>query len=138
MIASSRLLVYGAVGIATSLGVSDVIVGLTVVAVGTSLPELASSVIAARKGEPDIALGNVLGSNLFNTLAVVGIAGAINPLGIGKEFFYRDILTMTLLTLSLFVFGFGFKRKGRINRVEGCVLLTSYVIYTAVLVKSSL
>lgn len=74
LIASSRILVWGAVEIAQIFGVSDMIIGLTVVAVGTSLPELASSVIAARKGEHDIALGNVLGSNLFNTLAVVGIA----------------------------------------------------------------
>ena len=79
LIASSRLLVWGAVEIAHHFGVSDLIIGLTIVAVGTSLPELASSIIAARKGEHDIALGNVLGSNLFNTLAVVGIAGGIHP-----------------------------------------------------------
>ena len=83
LIISSRLLVWGAVKIAQGLGVSDLIIGLTVVALGTSLPELASSVIAIRKGEPDIALGNILGSNLFNTLAVVGIAGMIHPMNGG-------------------------------------------------------
>ena len=81
LVASSRVLVWGAVALAHSFGVSDLIVGLTVVAIGTSLPELASSLIAARKGEHDIALGNVLGSNLFNTLAVVGIAGVIKSRG---------------------------------------------------------
>ena len=119
LIVSSRILVWGAVQIAVGFGVSDLIIGLTVVAVGTSLPELASSVIATRKGEHDIALGNVVGSNLFNTLAVVGIAGAIHPMPVGPEVLYRDALVMALLTLSLFVIGYGFRRPGRINRIEG-------------------
>ena len=80
LIVSSRLLVWGAVEIARAFGVSDLIIGLTIVAIGTSLPELASAVVATRKGEHDIALGNVLGSNLFNTLVVVGIAGVIHPM----------------------------------------------------------
>lgn len=129
LIISSRVLVYGAVGIATALGVSDIIIGLTIVAVGTSLPELASSIIAARKGEPDIALGNVLGSNLFNTLAVVGVAGIISPLSFDQDVLNRDVLAMTLLTVSIFIFGYGFKGKGRINRFEGGVLLASYIAY---------
>ena len=91
LIVSSRILVWGAVEIAHGFGVSDLIIGLTIVAVGTSLPELASSIIAARKGEHDIALGNILGSNLFNTLAVVGIAGTIHPLAVGPEVFNRDL-----------------------------------------------
>ena len=136
LIVSSRLLVWGAVAIAQQFGVSDLIIGLTVVAVGTSLPELASSLMAVRKGEHDIALGNVLGSNLFNTLAVVGIAGAIEPLAVGAEVLRRDVLVMALLTLSLFVFGYGFRGpgKGRINRCEGAGLLTVYLGYTAYLV----
>ncbi|WP_034730912.1 calcium/sodium antiporter [Bacteriovorax sp. Seq25_V] len=136
LVVSSRLLVYGAVGIAQALGVSDIIVGLTVVAVGTSLPELASSVIAARKGEPDIALGNVLGSNLFNTLAVVGISGSIHPFAIEKEIFYRDIGVMTVLTFSLFIFGSSFKKQGKITRLEGGILLSSYVAYTVYLIST--
>ena len=119
LIASSRILVWGAVEIAHGFGISDLIIGLTIVAVGTSLPELASSVIAARKGEHDIALGNILGSNLFNTLAVVGIAGAIRPMAVEPEIFNRDILVMTALTLLLFVIGYGFRGPGRINRIEG-------------------
>jgi cation:H+ antiporter len=136
LIISSRILVWGAVEIAHGFGVSDLIIGLTVVAVGTSLPELASSVIATRKGEHDIALGNVLGSNLFNTLAVVGIAGAIHPLAVGPELFNRDMLVMAALTLSLFVIGYGFRGPGRINRVEGMVLLACYVGYTTYLVST--
>lgn len=137
LIISSRLLVYGAVGIATIFGVSDMIIGLTVVAVGTSLPELASSVIAARKGESDIALGNVLGSNLFNTLAVVGISGIIAPAVINKEVLYRDIVLMTFLTVSIFIFGITFRTKvPRVNRYEGVVLLTVYAGYTVYLIKT--
>ena len=79
LIVSSRVLVWGAVSIAEALGVSDLIIGLTIVALGTSLPELAASIIAVRKGEHDIAIGNVVGSNMFNLLAVVGIAGVISP-----------------------------------------------------------
>lgn len=136
LIASSRLLVWGAVEIAHGFGVSDLIVGLTIVAIGTSLPELASSLIAIRKGEHDLALGNVLGSNLFNTLAVVGIAGAIHPMSVAAEVFSRDILVMSLLTLSLFVFGYGFKGSGRINRLEGALLLASFTGYTLYLLNS--
>jgi cation:H+ antiporter len=136
LLVSSRILVWGAVKIAHGFGISDLIIGLTIVAVGTSLPELASSIIATRKGEHDIALGNVLGSNLFNTLAVVGIAGVLHPMALGPEVFYRDMLVMAALTLSLFVIGYGFRGPGRIHRIEGAVLLASYVGYTAYLVST--
>lgn len=138
LIASSQLLVWGAVAVAHALGVSDLIIGLTIVAVGTSLPELASSVMAARKGEHDIALGNIVGSNLFNTLAVVGLAGVIQPMSVEPQIFSRDMLVMTALTLSLFVFGYGFRGAGRINRLEGTILLSSYIAYTAYLVTTVL
>jgi cation:H+ antiporter len=135
LIVSSRILVWGAVEIAHGFGVNDLIIGLTIVAVGTSLPELASSIIAARKGEHDIAFGNVLGSNLFNTLAVVGIAGVIHPMKVRPEVFNRDIFVMAALTLSLFVFGYGFRGPGRINRIESIILLSCYVGYTFYLVQ---
>lgn len=134
LIASSRIFVWGAVKMAHLFGISDLIIGLTIVAVGTSLPELASSIAAARKNEHDIALGNILGSNLFNTLAVVGIAGIIKPLNVESAVMHRDIPVMTILTLSLFVFGFNIKRQGRINKIEGAILLLCYVAYTAWLV----
>ena len=138
LIVSSRMLVWGAVSIAQAFGVSDLIIGLTIVAVGTSLPELASSLIAVRKGEHDIALGNVIGSNLFNTLAVVGIAGSIHPLeNLPPEIFSRDIMVMSALTLLLFLLSFGFRgRPGRINRIEGGLLLACFVGYTAYLVST--
>jgi cation:H+ antiporter len=133
LIVSSRFLVWGAVAIAREFGVSDLIIGLTVVAVGTSLPELASSVVAARKGENDIALGNVLGSNLFNTLAVVGLAGVIRPMAVGGEVFSRDIPVMSVLTVSLFLVGYGFRGPGVINRFEGAILLLCFFGYSAYL-----
>ncbi len=138
LIVSSRMLVWGAVDIAQSLGVSDMIIGLTIVAVGTSLPELASSVIAARKGEHDIALGNIIGSNMFNTLAVVGLAGVIHPMAVDAEVFNRDILVMIGLTFLLFIMAYAFnkKRSGSINRVEGGVLMLCYVSYTSYLIIS--
>ena len=135
LIVSSRILVWGAVEIAHGLGISDLIIGLTIVAVGTSLPELTSSIMAARKGEHDIAIGNILGSNLFNTLAVIGIAGAIHPMTVGPEVLFRDILVMAVLTISLFVLGYGFHGPGRINRFEGAALLACYGGYTAYLVS---
>ena len=137
LIISSRILVWGAVEIAEGLGVSDLIIGLTVVAVGTSLPELASSIIAARRGEHDIALGNILGSNLFNTLAVVGVAAAIQPLSVGAEVLNRDMLVMAALTLSLFAIGYGWRQSGgRISRSKGGLLLAAYLAYTAYLINT--
>ena len=140
LILSSRVLVWGAVDIAQAFGVSDLIIGLTIIAIGTSLPELASSLVATRNGDHDIALGNVLGSNLFNTLAVVGIAGAIHPTLVAPEVFNRDLLLMAVLTLALFIIGYGFRGPGtaRINRVEGLVLVTVYTGYMMYLLRSVL
>lgn len=134
LIVSSQILVWGAVNIARELGVSDLIIGLTVIAVGTSLPELASSIVAIRKNEHDIALGNIIGSNLFNTLAVVGIAATIRPLQVEPAILSRDMTVMTVLTVALFLFSYGFRGPGRINRFEGAVLLSCYLGYTAYLV----
>lgn len=135
LIGSSRLLVWGAVGVATEFGVSDLIIGLTIVALGTSLPELAASVIAARKGEHDIAIGNVVGSNMFNILAVIGIATVISPMNqIAPEVLNRDWIVMVALTIALFVMAYGFKGKeGQISRTEGLVLVLCYVAYNSYL-----
>ncbi len=138
LIASSRLLVWGAVSIAQGFGVSDLMIGLTIVAVGTSLPELASSIIAIRKNEHDLALGNVVGSNLFNTLAVVGIAGTINPMSVSTDVLSRDISVMAILTIALFAVGFGFRKPGRINRYEGALLLATYIGYTVYLISGTM
>lgn len=138
LVASSRALVWGAVEIARTLGVSDLLIGLTIVAVGTSLPELASSIAAARKGENDLALGNIIGSNLFNTLAVVGLAATISPMDeIEKAVTYRDMPLMTALTVALIVLGFRRKGEGRLNRIAGAILLTVYVGYLALLIAQA-
>ena len=130
LIASSRLLVWGAVEIAVAFGVSDLIIGLTVVAVGTSLPELASSISALRRKEHDMVLGNVVGSNLFNSLAVVGLAGVITPIEVGREVLVRDWSVMTFMTLMMVLFAFSWRgRPRRINRVEGGVLFALSLIH---------
>lgn len=134
LIVSSRLLVWGSVEVARALGVSDLVIGLTIIAVGTSLPELASSLMAIRKNEHDIALGNVIGSNFFNTLAVVGIAGSVNPLDVERVVLTRDVALMALLTLSLFVLGWRRHGNGRINRFEGFLLVAVYASYIGYLV----
>ena len=136
LIASSRLLVWGAVEIAVAFGVSDLIIGLTVVAVGTSLPELASSISALRRNEHDMVLGNVVGSNLFNSMAVVGLAGVIAPIEAGREVLVRDWSVMTFMTLMMVLFAFSWRgRPRRINRVEGGVLFAIFIAYTGYMVS---
>lgn len=131
LIASARLLVWGAEAIARGYGVSDLLIGLTVVAVGTSLPELASSLAAARKGEFDIALGNVLGSNLFNLLAVVAISGAIQPGGLPPELLSRDVWVLGAMTIALLWLTFAGGNPPRIGRRAGALLLAGYAGYVA-------
>lgn len=137
LVLSSRMLVWGAVQIATMLGVSDLIIGLTVVALGTSLPELAASLVAARKNEPDIAIGNIIGSNMFNLLSVVGIAGLISPIpSMANEILLRDWSVMMAMTVGLFLVAFGFLGEGRINRWEGGLLLVAFIVYNSFLIRS--
>ena len=127
---SSRMLVWGGVHIAETLGVSDLVIGLTIVAVGTSLPELAAAAAAVLKEEYDLVLGNVIGSNLFNTLAVLGLPALIAPGAIPPEVLTRDLPVMCVLTLLLVPALFHrYGRSGRIGRVEGAFLLTAFVGY---------
>ena len=137
LVASSRMLVWGAVEVATFFGVSDTIIGLTVIAIGTSLPELASSLMAVKKGEHDLAIGNVIGSNMFNTLSVVGIAGTIQPMTVGSEFLYRDVMVMFASTIALFIFCIGIKGQGRLNRLEGGAFVLAYAAYTYWLIQAA-
>lgn len=138
LVISSRMLVWGSVNIAHSFGVSDLIIGLTVIAIGTSLPELAASIAAARKGEHDLAVGNVIGSNLFNTLAVVGLAGVIHPMAVPAEVISRDWMVMFALTILLFVIGYPKNTKGQknISRLGGGLLVAIYIGYTLYLIAS--
>ena len=137
LLLGSRLLVSGAVSIATSLGVSELIIGLTIVAVGTSLPELAASVASALRGEAEIAIGNVIGSNMFNMLAVLCLPGLIHPHVIEPAVLDRDYPVMFMLSVVMLVMSFGFRRPGRINRWEGAALLVGFLVYEYVLYLSS-
>ncbi|MCW8890292.1 MAG: calcium/sodium antiporter [Sedimenticola sp.] len=134
---SSRILVWGSVNIATAYGVSDLVIGLTIVALGTSLPELAASIVSALKGEHDIAIGNVLGSNMYNLLAVLAVPGLIAPGPFDPLVLTRDMPMMIGLTLALFVMGYGFGGAGRINRIEGFLLVLVFIGYQAVLFMSA-
>jgi cation:H+ antiporter len=142
LVASSKLLVWGAVEIAKILNVSDLVIGLTIVAIGTSLPELASSVTAAIKGNNDMAIGNVVGSNMFNTLAVVGLAGSIKEINAEPAILYRDISVVLILTLLLIIFSYTAKKSDKLQgngllcRWEGIVFTGCYVGYTAYLITS--
>lgn len=136
LIASSELLVWGAVRIAEQLGVSSLIIGLTIVALGTSLPELAASIVAARSGQYDIAIGNVVGSNMFNILAVAGIAGTIAPIdALNPAILTRDWTTVMALTIALWVMAFGFGKQGVISRLDGAILLIAFIAYNTYLIS---
>ena len=136
LVISSQILVWGGVEIARALGISDLIIGLTVVAVGTSLPELAASIAAVRKNEHDLALGNIIGSNLFNTSIVIGITGTIGPTILEPGILSRDLPVLGILTVALFLMGYAFRERtaGIISRFEGVLLLIAYLIYNAGLV----
>ncbi|RLL52851.1 calcium/sodium antiporter [Mariprofundus sp. EBB-1] len=128
LIVSSRMVVWGAVDIAHYLGVSDLIIGLTIVAIGTSLPELVASVVSALKGEADLAIGNVIGSNLFNILAVLAMPALIHPGAFAPEALMRDFPIMLGFTFALFVVSFGLK-GGKVTRFEGALLGSGFVAY---------
>jgi len=135
LLLSSKVLVWGASSVATELGVSDLIIGLTIVAIGTSLPELAATISSARKGETDLAVGNIVGSNLFNTLAVLAIPGLIQPLKIPEGVLNRDMPIMVGFTVLLLVFSYGCFKNSRlkINRVKGVILVSAFIAYETLL-----
>lgn len=139
LVFSSKLLVWGASNIATALGVSELVIGLTIVALGTSLPELAASVAGARKGEPDLAIGNVIGSNLFNSLAVIAIPGLLTKFTISSEAIERDLPIMLGLTALLFIFAkFPSGSASIISRSKGIIFLLCFVAYQANLFLNTL
>jgi cation:H+ antiporter len=126
---SSRFLVDGAITIAASLGISDTVVGLTVVAFGTSLPELATAVTSAFRREDDIAIGNIIGSNMFNMLGVLGIAAVVNPISVAPMVLARDYPVMFLLTGLLYLIASDFRGPSRMARTSGLVFLALFVGY---------
>jgi len=130
LLVSSKLLVWSAVNIAQYFGISDLVIGLSVVAVGTSLPELAASVMSVIKKEGDLALGNIIGSNIYNLLAVYSLPGLLAPNLLDQNVLYRDFPVMLFLTGVLFVFGYKFfKKTGSISRLEGVMLMCFYAGY---------
>ncbi len=137
MILSARMLVWGASFIATALGVSDLIIGLTIVAIGTSLPELATSIASIYKKQYDIAIGNIIGSNTFNILAVMAIPGLIHPTTLSVAVLWRDYGTMLLLTLLLLGFGLMAKKNNTIGRIKGSILVVLYAGYNVMLYLSA-
>jgi len=129
LLGSAQLSVFGAVSIAKIWGVSDLVIGLTVVALGTSLPELSVSISAVLKKQDDLIVGNVIGSNLFNTLAVLAMPAVITPSSISPLLNTRDFPILLGLTLLLFLVAYSFSKKHIINRFEGFILLSVYVLY---------
>ncbi|WP_419812646.1 calcium/sodium antiporter [Bacterioplanoides sp.] len=126
---SSKMLVWGATEVARAFGVSDLVIGLTIVAIGTSLPELAASVASALKGHHDIAIGNVIGSNMFNLLAVMPIPGLVAVTAVEPMALYRDYSVMMALTFALLILFLISYRKGTLGRSSGVLLSASYVGY---------
>lgn len=136
MVGSSHLLVWGSVDLARALGVGELLIGLTIVAIGTSIPELATAIAAARKGESELVLGNIVGSNLFNTLCVVGTAGSLSSESIGGfstgYVVGRDLVALVVISITIFLFGINWKKpreSGTIVRAEGVVWFLIFVAY---------
>jgi len=128
LISGSQVLLIGAVGIAESLGVSEAVIGLTLVAVGTSLPELSISVIAALRRHADVAVGNILGSNIFNLLGILGVSALLQPLPVHARILQFDQWVLLVASLLLFLFLY----TGRcLSRLEGGILLATYGVYVS-------
>tara|TARA_B100001093_G_scaffold173750_1_gene166616 strand:- start:4111 stop:5088 length:978 start_codon:yes stop_codon:yes gene_type:complete len=140
LLVSAKITVWGAREIALYLGISELIIGLTIIALGTSLPELAASIVSALKGHHDIAVGNVFGSNLFNLLLVMSAAGAISPIYLSPNVMLRDYLSMTVMTVLLVICvaqaifkDTNTNGSGKISRRVGAIFLTGYVFYYGIL-----
>ena len=129
LIAGSELLVYGAENIARSLGVSDRVIAVTVVAIGTSLPELTTSIIAAIKKELDISVGNIIGSNIFNILCVLGVSTSIKPISLEFSYYLSDFIWMLGFSVFILIFTTFRKKKGRLGRTAGILFLLAYAVY---------
>ncbi|MGB3622899.1 calcium/sodium antiporter [Ketobacter sp. MCCC 1A13808] len=138
LIGSSRLLVWGAIEIARAMQISEVIIGLTIVAIGTSLPELAASIASALRKHHDIALGNIVGSNILNLLAVLSAAAVIHPIEISSTTLIRDYGVMCGVTLLLALFMFLPRKARQLSRIKGGILLAAYLAYLAILYQQTI
>ena len=138
LLIGAHWLVTGSIGIAQSLGVSEVVIGITIVALGTSLPELAVSVVSVLRGEYGLAIGNIVGSNIFNLLAVIGIAATIQPAAVHPSVLSLHIFVMVAFTLVLFAMTYDYDGKAKISRLEGIALLIAYIAYDAYVVAQNI
>lgn len=138
LLLSAEILVWAVVEIAGSMGVSEMVIGLTVIAVGTSLPELVVSVTSALKGQTDLAIGNIIGSNVFNILAVLAIPCLLSPASFTSELLFRDFGVMFVMTITLVVFAYGIWGKARITRAEGAVLFAAWIGYLVMLYQTTI
>jgi len=141
LLISAKLTVWGAKSIALSMGISELVIGLTIIAIGTSLPELAASAVSALRGHHDIAVGNIIGSNLFNLLLVMGAAGAISPIALDSQVFSRDYTIMAVLTVLMLLFMAVALRNNadnaKLTKTAGLVFLMAYCLYYALLWRST-
>ncbi|MDE3271585.1 calcium/sodium antiporter [Pseudoalteromonas sp. G4] len=133
---SSHFIIESATDIAKLFGISDLVIGLTIIAIGTSLPELAACVAGVLKNEDDLALGNIIGSNIFNLLAVLSLAGIINPSNVDPAVSSRDVLIMLGATVALIAMSLSIRGSRRINRVEGGLLVAAFIGYQYLIFSS--
>ena len=138
LLVGAKMLEHGAVGIAEQLGVSEVVIGVTIVALGTSLPELAVSVASALKGEYGLAIGNIVGSNIFNLLAVIGAAATIAPAALAPSVLCLHIFVMVAFTLVLFAMTYDYDGKAQLSRLEGSALVIAYLAYDGYVVAQNM
>lgn len=138
LLVGAELLVDGAIGIAKMLGVSEVVIGITIVAFGTSLPELAVSLASALKGEYGLAIGNIVGSNIFNLLAVIGIAATIEPATLAPSVLSLHIFVMVAFTLVLFAMTYDYDGKAQLSRLEGLALFIAFIAYDGYVIAQNI
>ena len=138
LLIGAKILVYGAIGVAEMLGVSEVVIGVTIVAFGTSLPELAVSLASALKGEYGLAIGNIVGSNIFNLLAVIGVAATIAPSALAPSVLSLHIFVMVAFTLVLFAMTYDYDAKAELSRLEGAALLIAYLAYDGYVIAQNI
>ena len=138
LLVGARWLVDGSINVAEALGVSEVVIGITIVAFGTSLPELAVSLVSALKGEYGLAIGNIVGSNIFNLLAVIGVAATIQPAAVHPSVLSLHIFVMVAFTLVLFAMTYDYDGKAKLSRLEGFALLAAYIAYSSYVVAQNI
>jgi len=138
LLIGAEWLVNGSIGIAQSLGVSEIVIGITIVAFGTSLPELAVSLMSVLKGEYGLAIGNIVGSNIFNLLAVIGVAATIQPAAVAPSVLSLHIFVMVAFTLVLFAMTYDYDGKAKLSRIEGVALLVAYIAYVSYVIAQNI